>query len=110
MTTAIRATLYGEAHNYTDRDAYISDLALSSIWGDAPDADIPAERLELLGRIYDAAHATVPSLLEQHRMTQTDFARYFGIPLRTVQDWYAGRRACPSYVLTMAAEILATNE
>lgn len=110
MTTAIRATLYSEAHNYTDRDAYISDLALSSIWGDAPDADVPADRLELLGRVYDAAHATIPSLLEQYHMTQSAFARFFSIPLRTVQDWYAGRRACPPYVLTMAAEILAANE
>ena len=110
MTTATRATLYSEAHNYTDRDAYISDLALSSIWGDAPDADVPAARLELLGKVYDAAHATVQSLLEQHHMTQTDFARYFCIPLRTVQDWYAGRRACPAYVLTMAAEILAADQ
>lgn len=103
----IRQTLYQEAANYDSCDAYVSDLALSSIWGDLPDETIPPERVALLETIYDAAHATIPELIAQHGMTQTGFARYFGIPLRTVQDWCNGRRVCPPYVVAMAAEILA---
>ena len=35
LTPAIRAALYAETGAYTDRDAYVSDMALSSVWGDA---------------------------------------------------------------------------
>lgn len=109
INPTIRNTLYTEARNYTDRDAYISDLALSSIWGDAEDAEIPADRLALLGRIYDATHTTIRELIAAHHMTQTDFARFFCIPLRTVQGWCTGERNCPAYVVTMAAEILGAE-
>ena len=42
LTPAIRAALYAETGAYTDRDAYVSDMALSSVWGDADDAEVPA--------------------------------------------------------------------
>lgn len=100
----IRYTLLTEAQNYADRDAYISDMALSSIWGDG--AEIPQERLELIGKVYDWATAEINALLRTHKMTQRDFARYFGMPLRTVQAWCGGARQCPPYVLAMAAELL----
>ena len=45
LTPAIRAALYAETGAYTDRDAYVSDMALSSVWGDAEDEEIPAERI-----------------------------------------------------------------
>ena len=54
LTPFIRSALYAETGAYTDRDAYISDLALSSIWGDSEDAEVPAERIALLGGIWDA--------------------------------------------------------
>lgn len=34
-------------------------------------------------------------------MTQKVFCEYFRIPLRTYEDWEAGRRKMPSYVLRM---------
>lgn len=110
LTPAIRAALYAETGAYTDRDAYISDRALSSIWGDAEDAEVPAERLALLGAIWDGTRCTIPELIKQHGLTQTGFAQYFNIPLRTVQGWCLGERACPPYVIAMAAEILAMND
>lgn len=110
LTPFIRSALYAEAGAYTDRDAYISDLALSSVWGDAEDAEIPAERLALLGAIWDGAHCTIPEIIKKHGLSRTRFAQYFGIPLRTVHGWCIGNRACPPYVIAMAAEILAANE
>ena len=109
LTPFIRSTLYTEAGTYADRDAYISDLAQSSVWGDAEDAEVPAERLALLGGIWDGAHCTVPELIKKYGMTQTGFAQFFNIPLRTVQNWCGGRRTCPPYVAAMAAEILALH-
>ena len=29
------------------------------------------------------------------------FAQYFGIPCRTVQDWYMGKRNMPDYLLRL---------
>lgn len=109
LTPKIRAALYAETCAYADRDAYISDMALSSIWGDAEDAEVPAERLALLGAIWDGAHRTIPELIEKYGMTQTGFAQYFNIPLRTVQNWCGGQRECPPYVAAMVAEVLAMD-
>ena len=109
LTPTTRATLYARAGAYANRNVYISDMALSSIWGDAECTESPVERLALLGAIWDGAHCTIPELLKKHGLTQTGFAQYFNIPLRTVQDWCGGRRSCPPYVVAMAAEILSKN-
>ena len=106
MTNNLLHLLYAEAHNYTDPDAYVSDLALSSVWGDAEDADIPAERIALLRRIWDDTHCTIRKLIERYGLTQSAFARHFNIPLRSVQHWCLGARQCPQYLITMAAELL----
>lgn len=110
LTPFIRSALYAETGAYADRDAYVSDMALSSVWGDAEDEEIPAERLALLGGIWDGTHCMIPELIEKYGLTQTGFAQYFNVPLRTVQHWCLGDRACPPYVIAMAAEILAVNE
>lgn len=100
------ALLLAEAPGYTDRDAYVSDLSLSSIWGDGEDDPIPPERIDLIGRVYDALHSTLPELLQIFGMSQTAFAAHFGIPFRSVQNWYLGTRKCPPYLLPMCAKLL----
>lgn len=37
-------------------------------------------------------------LREQTGMTRKDFSIYIGIPLRTIEDWEAGRRRPPEYI------------
>ena len=51
--------LFGEALASNDRDAFVSDWSLSSIWEDSPEDDIPQERISQLGSIWDAAHRSV---------------------------------------------------
>ena len=34
-------------------------------------------------------------------MTRTQFAEYFGIPYRTIQNWELGLRECPKYILNL---------
>ena len=36
-------------------------------------------------------------------MNRTEFSRYVGIPLRTLEEWEAGRRQMPDYVLRLIA-------
>ena len=40
---------------------------------------------------------------EELGMNRTDFSRYVGIPLRTLEEWEAGRRQMPDYVLRLIA-------
>lgn len=36
-------------------------------------------------------------------MNRTEFSRYMDIPLRTLEEWEAGRRQAPEYVLRLIA-------
>lgn len=35
------------------------------------------------------------------KMSRTDFAIYFGIPYRTIQNWELGLRECPQYLVEL---------
>ena len=48
----------------------------------------------------------IRELCEQYKLTQVNLAQRFGIPYRTVQDWYAGRRQPPNYTVRMIRTIL----
>ena len=95
-----------EALNYTDRDAYIGDLALSSIWEDDEAADIPDGRLDWLGQLWDAAHRSVKEIARDAGLSQRKLAERFVIPYRTVENWCGGQRECPVYVKMMMQECL----
>lgn len=40
-------------------------------------------------------------LRKQSGMTQQQFADYFGIPKRTIENWEAGVNKCPQYLLDL---------
>ena len=46
---------------------------------------------------------TFKEVLFRSGMTQKAFSYYFNIPYRTVQDWSAGVRKCPEYLLSLMA-------
>lgn len=48
---------------------------------------------------------TIRELRHQTGMTQQAFSDFFGIPKRTVEDWDAGVRKPPAYVIKMIAYI-----
>lgn len=79
-----------EAQIYTDRESYISDLSLASMWGDAPDAEIPTGRIEDLGQIYDAVNRTIKDVAELSGMSVRQLALRYAIPRRTAENWSAG--------------------
>lgn len=43
----------------------------------------------------------VKALRERMGMNRSEFCEYFGIPYRTVQDWEAGKRKLPEYLLRL---------
>lgn len=53
---------------------------------------------------------TVRDVCEKYGIGQTALARKFGIPLRTVQDWYAGKSTPPAYVVTMLDKLMGIKQ
>lgn len=95
-----------ETTEYADRDAYISDWALSTEWGDDESAPIPNDRLEYLGQIWDAAHRSSKDIAQSAGLSQRKLAERFGIPSRTMEAWGMGERTPPTYVRLMMQECL----
>lgn len=44
---------------------------------------------------------TFKELRAKSGMTQRAFGEYFGIPLRTIENWEAGVNRCPTYLLNL---------
>ena len=94
MTNIQFYKFWGEALEYTDRSAFVSDAALSSLWGE-DDAD-PMVRVPELEKLWDAAHTGVKAIRELACMTQAEFAARHLVPLRTLQRWEKGE--CPEHI------------
>ena len=105
MDNRIYRMCLSEAYNYSDQDAFVSDLALSSIWEDDVE-EIPAERIEWLRQIWTAARRSVKDICKDAGLTQRGLAEFFNIPARTVGNWCTGERTCPEYTRIMMQEIL----
>ena len=95
-----------ECAAYTDPDAYVSDLSLSDIWGDSPDAEVPASRVADLRAIWDAVHRPVRDIASSAGLSQRKLAERFLIPYRTMENWCVGIRECPLYTRLMMQRIL----
>lgn len=95
-----------EIENYTDRDAFVSDLALSSAFPEESDLSVTASELVL---IWEAYHMTIRDLRTASGLSRMDFSRRFYIPIRTIENWEctgANARECPVYVRLLIAEAL----
>ena len=95
-----------ELPEYTDQDAYVSDLALSAIWCDGPEDEIPEERINQLRAIYRAAFMTVPEIAKAAGLNIYQMAARFAVPYRTMQDWFSGARSCSLASRLMMLECL----
>ena len=95
-----------ELSEYADADAYVSDLALSAIWGDGSEDGIPEDRIQQLRAIYRAASMTVPEIAKAAGLNITQMSARFAVPYRTMQDWFAGARSCSLAIRLMMLECL----
>lgn len=90
----------------TNRDAFVSDWALSSIWGDEPTAPIPVDRVQYLAQLWEDVRKSVAELRAMTGLTQTKFAAWYSIPPRTVQNWESGASNAPEYVRLMLVRLV----
>lgn len=95
--------IFSEAVASENRDAFISDWALSSVF--PVDSD-PTENAEIIGSIWDVANMSVKDLCKKTKLSQVAISDRFCVPYRTVQEWYGGRRTCPQYFKLAMAELL----
>lgn len=49
------------------------------------------------------AAETIKKLREEAGLNRRDFSQHTGIPLRTLEDWEAGRRTPPEYIPRLLA-------
>ena len=112
ITERIYAQLVAELDAYTDADAYVSDMALPSIWGDEEgNPDIPAERIAALQRYWEIANMPVREIAKAEGLSFRRLAMRFGIPQRTITNWTLPETSstyhlCPLYTKLMMAECL----
>lgn len=110
MTNKQRLSCLQEVSSYSDRDAFISDMALSSIFQKPEEVnaslEIPEELISELGTLYNAARRSVKEIAAEAGLSQRALAERFAIPYRTVENWCANVRECPVYVKLMMQEIL----
>lgn len=59
------------------------------------------ESIYMLGSIYDLHGLSFREILEKAGATQAEISHIFCIPVRTVQDWYAGKKVGASYIWLM---------
>lgn len=50
----------------------------------------------------------IKEIRENTGMSRAEFSRVYNIPIRTLEDWEAGRRKCPEYVVSLLRRV--TNE
>lgn len=56
---------------------------------------------ELLKTIWNAAKLSFKDILSNSGMKKSEFSHFFCIPIRTLEDWYAGKSQCPAYMRLM---------
>lgn len=98
LTKDQRATLWADALNIQDRNAFVSDWATSSLFLDPNDTNpIPEDLIQTVGQVWDAAHRSISDIRATTGLSQARFAALYGIPKRTYQNWEIGR-GCPNYI------------
>lgn len=106
MTDKQIYAIFGETANYTDPDAFASDVAISLLDPEDPGKEADMELAEQLRILWHVANDPFRTFLYSLGLSQTQCSMRFCIPLRTVQDWIGERRTPPPYIRLMMAEAL----
>lgn len=109
ISDSVFNTVWGAALATENRDEFVSKWSLSSIWHDTQGLSRNADftiLANICSTIWDAAHMSVRDICKCARFTQSDLARRFCIPRRTVEDWCRGVSKCPDYTRLMMLELL----
>lgn len=87
------------AADHHNLDQFIADLL--------PISDDIARTLPA---IWNLRALDFPAIRQLSGLSQTGFAREYSIPHRTIQDWEAGLRTAPPYLLELLAFAVISNQ
>ena len=108
MTDKQFNTAFSDALTAPDRDAFVSDWALSTIFTGAEEAPVDPALAEELGEVWDVAHLSVADIRAATGLSQRAFAERHCIPRRSLENWETAgtqARSCPAYVRLLLAEV-----
>lgn len=108
MTNKLFKKLFQDALEQPCLQQYIAEYGYP-VWFDDINQDVD-EIVKILTDIHYVANCSMRQLVNDSSMTQAAFAERFCIPLRTLEDWVAGRRTPPPYVKLMMAELVGVIE
>lgn len=99
MTFETFYSLTLDATEFTDPEAFTAECG-----GSVPD-ELPVDQLlAILADVYTYAHdRSVAAIRSITGLSRAAFSRAYHIPIRTLENWDAGVRACPPYVLDLLA-------
>lgn len=104
MTDELFCKLWKDALAQPDQELYIAEYGYPD-WFDEISEDTD-KIVGILGNIHSVAHMGIKDILSASGLTQRAFATKFCIPIRTVEDWAAGRRKCADYGRLAYAKLL----
>lgn len=52
---------------------------------------------------------TIKDICTKYAISQTELSRRYNIPLRSIQNWHAGTRQPPEYLVKMIDTLLSNN-
>ena len=88
--------LWLDALGQDSLDLYIAEYGYPD-WFDEISSDAN-EIAKTLTSIHTAAHTSINSLVKESGLSKAAFARRYCIPIRTLEDWCAGKAKCADYI------------
>ena len=84
------AALFTEAIASDNRQAFVSDWSLSSLWGDPPDReDIPQSRIDFLDQLWIVSGWSVSEICFHAAISIRELEKITLTPYRTLMRWNA---------------------
>lgn len=103
MTDKHFCVIFNEACNDNNKEVFVSDWALSSIFDGNEDL---IKLSEEIAAIWDVAHLSIKDIRARTGLSQVKFSLRFCIPRRTLENWEMGVNECPDYTRLMLAQLV----
>lgn len=104
MNSKLYYKLWLDAKSQPNKEMYINEYGYPD-WFDEISTD-PDEVVSFLGEIHDKIWTPFKDILDGYGLSKAEFSRRFCIPIRTVEDWYSGKRKMPEWAKKLIIEKL----
>lgn len=95
----IFAKLYSEAKDYSDADMYIAERG----WQEWMDDFCAEEVVKILNATYRIGDMSIEEMRKKLGYSRAEMSKEYRIPIRTLENWDAGKRNPPEYVTSLIA-------